>query len=223
MTMHLAKFELNRHAPTRALAGILNPADASRAADVQHNLIWTLFGDTEERQRDFLWRADGKGGFMTLSARPPRDCELFANLEVKAFAPAVRAGDRLAFQLRANATMDRSRATENRRVDVVMHALHQVPRDRSAWERPRIAQEQGESWLKRKGEANGFEAVEVRVTDYSQIEIGRPSPKRARFGVLELEGTLVVTDPAKLVEGLGRGFGRAKAWGCGLMLVRRAA
>lgn len=223
MTMHLAKFELNRHAPTRALSGILNPVDASRAADVQHNLIWTLFGDTEERQRDFLWRSDGKGGFITLSARPPRESELFANLEVKPFSPVVKVGERLAFQLRANATMDRSGATENRRVDVVMHALHEVPRDRRAWERPRIAQEQGAAWLARKGEANGFETAEVRVTDYRQIEIGRPGRKQARFGVLELEGVIAVTDPAKLIAGLGQGFGRAKAWGCGLMLVRRAA
>lgn len=223
MTMYLAKFELNRQAPTRALAGILNPSIAGQAADVQHKLIWTLFGDSEDRERDFLWRADGKGGFMTLSARPPRESELFANLEVKPFNPVLKIGDRLAFQLRANATKYRDGATSNRRVDLVMDALHTVPRERRSRERPRIAQEQGAAWLGRTGVPNGFEATEVRVADYRQIDIGRKDRKQARFGLMDIEGIITVTDPEKLVAGLGQGFGRAKAWGCGLMLVRRAA
>ena len=119
--------------------------------------------------------------------------------------------------------MYRSKATTNRRVDVVMHALHDIPRERRAVERPRIAQEQGEAWLKRKGEDSGFETAQVRVTDYRQIEIGRPGRRLARFGLMDIEGEIVVTDTAKLVAALGQGFGRAKAWGCGLMLVRRAA
>jgi CRISPR system Cascade subunit CasE len=43
-----------------------------------------------------------------------------------------------------------------------------------------------------------------------------------RIGVLDLEGVLVVSDPARLCHCLAHGFGRAKAFGCGLMMIRRA-
>jgi CRISPR system Cascade subunit CasE len=47
-------------------------------------------------------------------------------------------------------------------------------------------------------------------------------PKAAiRIGVLDLEGVLVVSDPARFCHCLAQGFGRAKAFGCGLMLIRR--
>ncbi len=41
-------------------------------------------------------------------------------------------------------------------------------------------------------------------------------------GVLDLEGEIEVTDPAAFATALAQGFGRAKAWGCGMMLIRRA-
>ncbi len=42
-------------------------------------------------------------------------------------------------------------------------------------------------------------------------------------GVLDYEGVLTVEDPVLFLSALTVGFGRARAFGCGLMLVRRAA
>jgi len=42
-----------------------------------------------------------------------------------------------------------------------------------------------------------------------------------RIGVLDYEGILEITDPAAFTTAIARGFGRAKAFGCGLMLIRR--
>jgi CRISPR system Cascade subunit CasE len=39
--------------------------------------------------------------------------------------------------------------------------------------------------------------------------------------VLDLSGALTVTDPTLFLEKLSGGFGRAKAFGLGLMLIRR--
>ncbi|WP_243641924.1 type I-E CRISPR-associated protein Cas6/Cse3/CasE [Rhodovulum steppense] len=47
--------------------------------------------------------------------------------------------------------------------------------------------------------------------------------RQPQFGILDLEGRIEVTDPEALLARLARGFGRAKAFGCGLMLIRRAA
>ena len=43
-----------------------------------------------------------------------------------------------------------------------------------------------------------------------------------RFSVLDFTGVLEVRDPAAFLAAIARGFGRAKAFGCGLMLIRRA-
>ena len=42
-----------------------------------------------------------------------------------------------------------------------------------------------------------------------------------QFGILDFLGTIEVTEPDQFLEALHRGFGRAKAFGCGLMLIRR--
>jgi CRISPR system Cascade subunit CasE len=46
--------------------------------------------------------------------------------------------------------------------------------------------------------------------------------RQPQFGVLDLAGTIEVTDSDAFLAALAQGFGRAKAFGCGLMLIRRA-
>ena len=41
------------------------------------------------------------------------------------------------------------------------------------------------------------------------------------FATMDFNGILDVRDPVKLLTGLAQGFGAAKAYGCGLMLIRR--
>jgi len=43
-----------------------------------------------------------------------------------------------------------------------------------------------------------------------------------RVAVIDFEGFLTVTDPNLFVASLVCGIGRAKAYGCGLMLIARA-
>ena len=60
----------------------------------------------------------------------------------------------------------------------------------------------------------------VRVSRYSTLRIERKG-RPAELGVLDYEGVLEVQDSAAFGIALARGFGRAKAFGCGLMLIRR--
>ena len=68
----------------------------------------------------------------------------------------------------------------------------------------------------------------MRADNYDQIRLSRgpdgkgPRQRPLTFSVLDLEGELEVTDPALFLRSLAAGFGRAKAFGCGLMLIRRA-
>ena len=99
--------------------------------DAHHRLVWALFAGDPDRKRDFLWRSEGKGRFLILSPEVPSadGAGLFAPPEVKPFAPDLRAGDRLGFVLRANATRTRKLDPDRpaKRVDVVMDAIHHLP------------------------------------------------------------------------------------------------
>lgn len=230
MSLYFSRLSLNRDAPVRALSTLLDPVNADARADAHHRLIWTLFGDAKERPRDFLWRADGRGRFYTLSARRPIANDLFNPPETKAFAPKLGHGDRLSFVLRANATRDRAeisrrpkeeRRGRSRRVDVVMDLLRAVPKNARAGERDRLAQTAAEKWMDRQGAARGFAARDLVMTGYRTLELGRTGRRGMTFGLLDLEGEIEVTDPDAFLPALAMGFGRAKAWGCGLMLIRR--
>jgi CRISPR system Cascade subunit CasE len=222
MTLYLSRLTLDRGAGNAALRPLLDPVQPGAARGAHHRLLWALFADGPERVRDFLWRAEGPGQFLALSARPPRPHALFAPPEVKEFAPFLAAGDRLEFVLRANATRQK-RGGE--RVDVVMDALHALPKGERGPERMQAASREGAAWLARQGERAGFRLLEAQAEGYSVEALEGYRGARARqpqFGIVELAGRLEVADPAAFVAHLAQGFGRAKAFGCGLMLIRRA-
>lgn len=240
MSLYLSRLTISRNAS--ALKALIDPqADDAhdnlhhhalgRTMNAHHGLIWTLFGDTPDRTRDFLWHAEGKGRFLILSTRPPENrLGLFDAPEVKEFSPDLRPGDHLSFVLRANATRSlRSIASSKKRgerVDVVMDAIYKLP---SGEERKQArlakAQEAGEAWFERQGEKGGFKIQQCAVTDYSVVPLPSyrgPRSEQPQFGVINVTGMICVTDPVLLIGQITQGFGRAKAFGCGLMLIRRA-
>lgn len=232
MTLYLSRLRLARDPATRALDGLLNPTAAGPRQDAHHRLIWSCFAGDPARTRDFLWRTEGRGLFLTLSATPPASSPLFEPPEVKLFAPDLRVGDRLAFVLRANATRTEktgartaSGKEQKRHIDLVMDALKPVPKGERAPVRMQLAQQVADRWMARQGERAGFQTLQVTAGDYSVAALPDYHGRRQnqpQFGILDLSGLLQVTDPAALLPALARGFGRAKAFGCGLMLIRRA-
>lgn len=227
MTLYLSRLRLRRDPSTRALSALLDPEERGKATDAHHRLIWSAFADAPDRRRDFLWRAEGKGSFLTLSARPPAPSDLFEPPEVKDFAPALASGDRLAFRLRANATRTvKTDKPRGARVDLVMHALHPMPPGARAEARMTAAQEVGAEWFARQGAEAGFAPEpEATVEDYSVFALPGHAGRRKgqpQYGVLDMTGVIRLTDPAAFLRKLAQGFGRARAFGCGLMLIRRA-
>jgi len=237
--LYLSRARLRSDAPISALHRVLTPSDDGQRMSVGHKLVWTLFGDARDRTRDFLWREAEPGLFYTLSHRPPEDRHgMFELAEPKPFAPRLSPGDRLTFALRANATTAKKMTGKDRGqpCDVVMNALFELPREQRAAARPSIAECTGTEWLVRQGERHGFRLVGEAlandkvpggapsvVTGYRTLRLDRGRGAEARIGVIDFAGTLEVTDPTLFVEGIGHGLGRSKAFGCGLMLIRRAA
>jgi CRISPR system Cascade subunit CasE len=215
-----------------ALAQLLVPEDAAARVAASHHLVWSLFADGPDRSRDFLWREEKPGQFLTLSTRPPADPHgLFCLDDPKPFEPNLAPGDRLGFSLRANPVVSRAAAPGQRgkRHDVVMDALRNVPHGERAEARPAIIIAAGSAWLARQGEAHGFKPdTALNVDGYETVRLARDRSERSerlpsiRFGMLDISGVLTVGHPDRFLAALAAGFGRSRAFGCGLMLIRRA-
>lgn len=227
---YLSRAHLKRDASLGALAPLLLGKTGRGGATRQtgHHLVWSLFADTAERKRDFLWREIGAGSFLILSARHPEDRHgLFDISEPKPFTPVLEPGDRLRFSLRANPVVQRRHPERRRSVkhDVVMDGLRSLAEGERARHRLAAVSDKGLAWLERQGAKAGFgfRSGDVAVDGYDRHRISRAgSAPPMSYSTLDYEGILSVTDPAALLPAVAQGFGGAKAYGCGLMLIRRA-
>ena len=227
---YLSRARLRRDASIGALAPLLlgNIGRGGPSGQPGHHLVWSLFADGTDRKRDFLWRDEARAGvFLILSARHPEDRHgLFEVDEPKPFKPALEPGDRLRFSLRANPVVRRRHPSHRRSVkhDVVMNALRSHAKGERAVRRFEIIREQGFAWLDRQGAKAGFriDSADVAVDGYDQHRIARTGSAPAMlYSTLDFEGILTVSDPDMLLPAISQGFGAAKAYGCGLMLIRR--
>ena len=192
-----------------------------------HQAIWDLFGDHPDRDRDFLYHVKESSPpptILALSRRPPAQPNELWAVETKPFAPALRTGSRLGFLLRANAVRTRN----GKRHDVVMEEKHRL-RDRDVprtdWpSEAELVQEAGVRWLEERAVKCGFRLQTVRADAYRQHQIKRPPGGRpVRLSTIDFTGILEVLEPHTFTDlALGRGMGPAKAFGCGMMLIRRA-
>lgn len=223
----LTRARLSRDSTVAALLPVLLQSHSDHATPhAGHALIWSLFADTPDRRRDFLWRDMGGRSFMILSERlPNNERRLFEVDPPKPFAPVLKVGDRLGFSLRSNPV--RRRLREGRKLsdkhDVVMDALRLLSKDDRAAERQEVIRSAGFAWLAAQGARHGFAVAEneVAVEGYQQHNVPREARPPITFSTIDYDGLLTVTDPDAFLEKLPLGFGAAKAFGCGLMLLRR--
>jgi CRISPR system Cascade subunit CasE len=227
-----ARLQSGRGEALSAIAPLLIPADPKQQPGHAHRILWLLFQDVPDSKRDFLWRDEGDGRYLILSQRPPTDRNGLFELSSKAFAPDLAVGDKLAYTLRANPVVasklarneaDKTTRARGKRIDIVMQALFTVPKGERGMVRDQIASEAGQAWLASQGTRAGFTLSAPPLIDgYAQIPVERKKGRPAGFSVLDFQGVLEVTDPAAFLAKMSAGFGSAKAFGNGLMLIRRA-
>lgn len=236
---YLSRVSLRSDVPAAALRAVLLPVGEDQRVATAHRLIWTLFADSTDRARDFLWREGRQGEFYVLSKRKPDDRHgLFYVDPPQVFAPSLHAGDRLSFVLRINATVSRSAGSGSRGkpCDIVMDAIRSTPPGDRADARKRLLNQVAARWMSNRGAKCGFALREeanaknidpmhigpIQVLGYHAMRMDRGRGKqKLSVGVLDLQGDLEVRDPPLFVKSVNDGFGRAKAFGCGLMLIKR--
>lgn len=205
-------------------------SDAYRA----HELVWTLFSDKDDRKRDFLFRWETDTGLpvlYTVSEREPVDRErLFSKLESKSYDPSLKKGERLAFQLRVNPVVKRRDENGKQLVhDVVMDAKKNGETEEA--NHAEIVQRECVAWLldapgdrTSRAERAGFQSDPDRILVESYERRSFQKRRNGREIVVvtaDLHGILEVTDEERFRASLFEGIGPSKAFGCGLLMVRR--
>lgn len=184
--------------------------------------------------RQFLFRRrddDGLPRFYVVSRDRPESPSPHWRVNSKPYAPRLQAGDALDFELRANPVVTvRHSGGRGARHDVVMQEKTRLLRERglarwaewAAAERPNLADLVrccGTAWLLARADRLGvaFDATSLRADGYEQH---RGKGGALRLSTIDFSGRLRVVEPASLLQALYTGIGHAKAFGCGLLLVR---
>lgn len=190
-----------------------------------HQALWQLFSDGPDRERDFLFhrQRERPGTCLVVSQRPPRKLDGWA-VRTREYRPQLKAGQQLAFALRANPTVARSRdGRHSARHDAVFDARRQAQARGSTMSVAEAEQQAGREWLSRRAGSAGFTIAQMRIAGYDRARVHkRRQAKPILFSTLDYEGVLQVADSERLLHALLHGIGPAKAFGCGLLLVRRA-
>jgi CRISPR system Cascade subunit CasE len=221
--MYMSRLSLTGSEAKRVLAG---------GVYRHHQALWALFSDSPERARDFIYRRmeDEPGlTFLAVSARIPSDRYGIWSVESKEYNPQLTSGESLRLSLRANPVRTGQNSYgKQARFDVVMDRKKTL-RDRGIARnamppQAAIVQKAGTEWLMARQGTLGLEIEPdgFRADGYSILEMPRGRGKaKVRIATVDFEGFCRVSDPELLKAALFKGIGPAKAFGCGLLLVKR--
>lgn len=203
----------------------------------EHQWLWQFFPNSEEKSRDFIFRRHALEKiprFYVVSQRPPTAFSEAWQVQSRSYDPQLLEGQRLSFQLCANPVVTKKNdAGKSQRHDVVMQAKKQLLAERgfnaeAKWKdlpdedcKPllyELVQKSCIDWLQSRTSNHGFTLIDASVDAYEQNRAGK---RDIRFSTVDFSGDLLVTDPELFQQALFNGLGHAKAFGCGLLLVKR--
>lgn len=209
----------------------------THGAYAEHQWLWRFLPAPPGTPRSFLFRrrdVDGLPHFYVVSDREPLAPSPHWQVHSKPYAPDLVEGDHVAFELRANPVVTtRNAAGKQARHDVVMQEKTRLLKERglacwSDWSTddrpalPDLIQRSCSAWLQARCLRLGIalDPATLRVEGYEQH---RGKGGELRISTVDFHGHLQVVDAEALRQALFTGVGHAKAFGCGLLLVRPTA
>ena len=203
-------------------------------AYLEHQWLWRFLPAPPGTARSFVFRRrdlDGLPRFCVVSQREPVAPSSHWQVQSKPYAPSLNAGDWLAFDLRANPVVTtRTAAGKAARHDVVMQEKKRLLNanrlacwadwttpDRPAL--PNLVRYTCSQWLLARCERLGI-AVDEASLSIEGYEQHRGKQGELRFSSVDFSGNLQVVNVEALRQALFLGVGHAKAFGCGLLLLR---
>jgi CRISPR system Cascade subunit CasE len=198
------------------------PWEAARNAYDIHRQLWRLFpgearevrSNGEETRQGFLFRVEEHhpgqpARLLVQSRREPVSTSGLSIVGTREFYPQPAADQRLAFLLSANPVKTITDAERDTK-----------PGKKSDKCRvPLIREEEQLQWLNRK--FIGVAEIEVATVLPHAPLYFRKGNRGGKLLTATFDGVMRVQDSAALVSLLENGIGHAKAFGCGLLLVRR--
>lgn len=213
----------------------------------EHQWLWQFFPSSADQERDFVFRRhelEQMPRFYVVSQRPPTAFSEAWQVQSRVYDPQLQEGQRLSFQLRANPVITKKNAAgKPRRHDVVMQAKKQLLAEHGLSQEAKwkdwkdesnkpllyeLVQKHCAAWLDGAAKRNGFEIAltdeeepqrKLQVDAYEQSKAGKRD-HLVQFSAVDFSGELLVTNPELCQLALFNGLGHAKAFGCGLLLVR---
>lgn len=220
-----------------------------------HQALWQLFDLPAGSDRPFLYREYERGGqtfYYVLSTLKPNLDHPFFTVEAKVFNPSFFAGQRLAFELRANPVSSLKDAQgKSSRHDVLMLAKKSMISQGfdDAYSIDQAMFDAGVGWMTSQERMQAWGVVihpNLELSAYTQHRLRRTKDdlaqqkqpdntidninfdkkltraknKMIQFSSLDYAGALEIQDVDLFYSQMIKGFGKQKAFGCGLMLVR---
>jgi CRISPR system Cascade subunit CasE len=222
-------------------------ADAARQWEggpfAEHDWLWRSLCGAPNTTPDCLfrrWDLAGTPRLFALTSQKPLPQNSVWEVTTRDYAPRLAAGTRVRFHVRANPTVMETRDGRSQRQDVVTRAMLRLLGDRGygSWEewvapdRPSyqsLIRETCCEWLHGRAARHGFslhgetlcaESYCQHEQDDSRTQLVRQrADSGVPFSTVDLSGELTVVDPVTFGFALQRGIGRAKPFGCGLLLL----
>jgi CRISPR system Cascade subunit CasE len=199
----------------------------------EHKLLWDFFPEDKDADRDFLYRRFDTGRYpqyFVLSERKPEMAKDIWEIESKEFNPVIEGQQRYSFNLRANPIItkktDDPKSKKRIKNDIYMEAIarNKLLPEKEIKSSNQILTESGTLWLTSRCENYGFFVNEndILVEGYQKLSGMKDRDKHnIQIGAIDYSGILTVTDPEKFRQTLLTGIGKSRAFGCGLLLIRR--
>ncbi len=117
---------------------------------------------------------------------------------------------------------------DTRYADILRHGM--AKRDKLDWSLKAVVDRALLRWIERQGKQHGFVLRQERQglpklqnSSYRWHELNKKGVKgmKSGFSSIDFTGELQVTDTLKFSKALFSGIGRSRAFGCGLMMVKR--
>lgn len=223
--MYLHKISIDREALNK---------DRKTYQDVYslHEKIWALVSRNENQKRDFLYRVeyDAYQNIKHIYLLVPNQISSQKNIKIAVspkYQPKLETGECLYFKLRANPIIKRKENGKAKEYGIIMDAKYQFKKNGQNYQEQfsldELIHDVGMKWLIRKGEQHGFlvKQFEVRINNDCEYSVKPPGKKVFTLRTLDFEGKLKIVDADRFKKSLFNGIGSAKAFGCGMMMIKR--
>lgn len=194
-----------------------------------HQFIWGLFPKSIRKNKqsaDFIYKIEVLADtpiIHLVSKHPPMEKINRWQVTIEPWQWDIQAGELLQFSLRINPVV----TIQGKRQDIFLHAKKSMTQDET---RPlhQLLTDTGNEFLKKRANSWGVEFLPGSISfsnsqtlrGVKQVKDTTETKENISISMVDYQGLLKVTEPALLSAKLLSGFGHAKRFGCGLMLLK---